>query len=114
MITDKPERFFAAEIVREKILQHYHQEIPYSTEVVIESFKEDEKMIRISAVIHVERRSQRGIIIGRQGSGLKRIGTESRLELEQFFDKKVFLEQYVRVVPEWRKKSALLQKFGYT
>ncbi len=113
MLTDRPERFFAAEIIREKILHHYHQEIPYSVEVVIEAFREEERLLRIDAVIYVERLSQKGIMIGHQGSALKKLGTAARHALEQFFDKKVFLTQYVKVVPDWRAKAQLLKRFGY-
>lgn len=114
MLTDKPERFFVAEIIREKILRNYQQEIPYSVEVVIEAFKEEENLIRISAVINVERLSQKSILIGSKGSALKKVGTEARQDLEQFLGKKVFLEQYVKVAPNWRSKAQFLQKFGYT
>ena len=114
MLTDKPERFFAAEIIREKILRNYQQEIPYSAEVVIEAFKEEENLIRISAIINVERQSQKSILIGSQGRALKKVGIEARQDLEQFFGKQVFLAQHVKVVPGWRTKAQLLQKFGYT
>lgn len=113
MLTDKPERFFAAEIIREKILRNYQQEIPYSVEVVIESFKEEENLIRISATINVERQSQKSILIGSKGSALKKVGTEARQDLEQFLGKKVFLEQHVKVLPDWRTKAQVLQKLGY-
>ena len=113
-LTDKPERFFAAEIIREKILQHYHQEIPYSVEVVIEAFKEEANLVRISAIINVERQSQKSILIGSKGRALKKVGTEARQDLEQFLGKKVFLEQHVKVVPDWRTKAQLLRQFGYT
>lgn len=113
MITDKPERFFVNEIIREKILSNYQQEIPYSVEVITEAFKEEEHLIRISIVINVERQSQKNILIGSKGSALKKVGTEARQDLEKFFGKKVFLEQYVKVAPEWRNKERLLQKFGY-
>lgn len=112
-ITDKPERFFAAEIVREKILMNYHQEIPYSVEVEIEKFTEDDKLIRISTVIYVERISQKGIIIGRKGASLKKTGTDARLEMEKFFSKKVFLEIFVKVKKDWRNNPLLLKQFGY-
>ncbi|MFW5761772.1 MAG: GTPase Era, partial [Cyclobacteriaceae bacterium] len=101
-ITDKPERFFAEEIIREKIFLNYEQEIPYSTEVAVISFKEDEKIIRISAEIFVERKSQKGIIIGKGGQSLKKVGVEARADLEAFFDKQVFLETFVKVEPDWR------------
>jgi GTP-binding protein Era len=112
-LTDKTERFFAAEILREKIFLNYKKEIPYSCEVVITSFKEEEDIIRIGAEIYVERRTQRAILIGDKGSALKKTGTEARIEMEAFFGKKVFLEQYVRVEPDWRKKDTQLRRFGY-
>lgn len=112
-LTDKPERFFVSEIIREKILQNYKKEIPYACEVEIEEFKEEEKIIRIRSVIYVERSSQKGIIIGHQGNAIKKVGTESRLEMEKFFQKKVFLEQYVKVESDWRKKERSLKRFGY-
>ncbi len=114
MLTDRPERFFTAEIIREKILKNYYQEIPYSVEVVVEALKEETELVRISAIINVEKQSQKGILIGDKGSALKKVGTESRQDLERFFGKKVFLEQYVKVVPNWRTKAQLLHKFGYT
>lgn len=113
MLTDRSERFFAAEIIREKVLQYYHEEIPYSVEVVIEAFREEEDLLRLSAVIHVNKQSQKGILIGHRGSALKRMGTAARQALESFFDKKVFLEQYVKVVPGWRSKAPLLRQLGY-
>jgi len=112
-LTDKTERFFAAEILREKIFMNYKKEVPYSSEVVITSFKEEEDIIRIAAEIYVERRTQRAILIGDKGSALKKTGTEARLEMEAFFGKKVFLEQYVRVSPDWRKNDIQLRRFGY-
>ena len=112
-LTNKPERFFVEEIIREKILLNYEQEVPYSTEVAVVSFKEDEKIIRISAEIYVERRSQKGIIIGKGGQSLKKVGMESRTDLEAFFGKQVFLETFVKVEPDWRKKESKLAKFGY-
>ena len=112
-LTDKPERFFAAEIVREKILLNYKKEIPYSTEVVVEEFKEKEDIIKIRAIIYCERNSQKGILIGHQGEMLKKTGTMARLELEKFFDKKVFLETHIKVEPDWRSKAAQLRRFGY-
>lgn len=112
-LTDRPERFFAAEVIREKIFQNYQQEVPYSTEVVITAFKEDEKIIRIQSEIYVERQTQKGILIGKNGEMLKKTGTAARLDLEKFFGKKVFLEQYVRVEPDWRKRENSLRKFGY-
>lgn len=112
-LTDRYERFFAAEIIREKILLNYKKEIPYSVEIEIESFKEEEKLLRISAIIHVERDNQKGIIIGHKGSMLKKTGTEARIEMEDFFRKKVFLEMRVRVTRDWREKPNILKKFGY-
>ena len=103
-LTDKPARFFVTEIIREKILTNYDKEVPYSVEVVVESFKEDKKMIHINAVIYVERDSQKGIIIGQGGKMLKKVGTEARKDIESFFDKKVFLELYVKVEKDWRNK----------
>ncbi len=112
-LTDRYERFFAAEIIREKIFLNYEQEIPYSCEVGIESFKDEEKMIRISAIIFVERDSQKGIVIGKGGSSLKKVGTEARKDLETFFNKKVFLETHVKVADNWRKHKLRLKQFGY-
>lgn len=112
-LTDKSLRFFASEIIREKILTHYDKEIPYSTEVSIESYEEGPGMDRISAVIYVARQSQKGIIIGHQGSKLKRIGTEARKDLEAFLDKKVFLEIFVKVAEDWRNNDRALRQFGY-
>ena len=112
-LTDKSERFFAGEMIREKILLHYKQEIPYAVEVEIESFKEDTKLIRISALIYVERESQKGILIGNEGKALKRVGRESRLDMEVFFHKKVFLELRVKVKKEWRNNERFIKNFGY-
>jgi len=112
-LTDKPERFFASEIVREKIFLNYRQEIPYSSEVVISEFKERDDMIVIRAEILVERKSQKGIIIGEKGAMLKKIGSEARKDMEDFFGKKVFLEQHVKVEPDWRSKENKLRQFGY-
>jgi len=112
-LTDKPERFFVSEIIREKILMNYKKEIPYSCEVVVEEFKEDNKIIRIRAVIMVIRESQKGIIIGHQGKSLKTVGTQARLDLEKFFDKKIFLELYVKVNKDWRNNETQLKRFGY-
>jgi GTPase len=112
-LTDKYERFFASEIIREKILFNYRKEIPYSVEVEIESFKDEEKILRISATIHVVRDTQKGIIIGHKGSMLKKVGTEARIEMEDFFRKKVFLELRVKVTKDWREKPASLKRFGY-
>ncbi|MEP2670998.1 MAG: GTPase Era [Cyclobacteriaceae bacterium] len=113
-ITDKNERFFASEIIREKIFLNYEQEIPYSTEVSIEEFKDSEKIIKIRAIIYVERDSQKGIIIGKAGASLKKVGTEARKDLEDFFSKKVFLETHVKVADNWRKQKNSLKQFGYT
>lgn len=112
-LTDRPERFFAAEVIREKIFKNYKKEVPYSTEVVISDFLEDEKIIRMRAEIYVERQSQKGIIIGKKGEALKKIGIQAREDLEKFFDKQVFLEQYVKVESDWRKRESILRKFGY-
>jgi GTP-binding protein Era len=112
-LTDKYERFFASEIVREKILFHYRKEIPYSVEIEIESFSEEKNIIRIRALIHVARDSQKGIIIGHKGNMLKRIGTEARKDMEDFFRKKIFLELYVKVTKDWRDKPTVLKRFGY-
>lgn len=111
--TDKPERFFASEIIREKIFQTYKQEVPYSTEVVISDFKEDETIIRMRAEIYVERNSQKGILIGKKGAALKKIGIEARKDMEAFFGKQVYLEQYVKVEKDWRHKKNKLSQFGY-
>ena len=112
-LTDKPARFFVSEIIREKILLYYDKEIPYSVEVRVERFKEDEKRIHINAVIYVERDAQKGIIIGHQGIALKKVNTESRKALEKFFDKKIFLETFVKVDKDWRSSQRELDAFGY-
>ncbi len=112
-LTDKPERFFVTEIIREKILLNYDKEIPYSVEAVVESFKEEENIIRISAVIYAERESQKGIIIGKGGKALKKVGIEARKELEAFFLKKIYLELFVKVEKDWRNKDLKLRSFGY-
>ena len=112
-LTDKPARFFVTEIIREKILLYYQKEVPYSVEVVVESFKESEKMIHIKALIIVERDSQKGIIIGHQGQALKKVGAMARKDIERFFDKKVFLEMFVKVEKDWRNRDNLLRNFGY-
>lgn len=112
-LTDKPAKFFASEIIREKILRYYDKEIPYSVEVAVERFKEDERLIRINAVIYVERDSQKGIIIGHQGQALKKVSAEARKSLEQFFGKKIFLETYVKVDKDWRSSKRELRLFGY-
>lgn len=112
-LTDKPARFFVTEIIREKLLQNYDKEIPYSTEVVVEKFDEKENAIHIMAVIYVERDSQKGIIIGKGGDKIKKVGIESRLDIEKFFDKKVFLEIFVKVEKDWRNRENKLRQFGY-
>lgn len=112
-LTDKSERFFAAEIIREKIFQNYKKEVPYSTEVNIESFKEEENIIRIRAEIYVERKSQKGIIIGKGGEALKKVGIQARETMEAFFGKQIFLETHVKVAEDWRKKEIHLNRFGY-
>lgn len=112
-LTDKPAKFFVSEIIREKILRYYDKEIPYAVEVVVERFKEDDKQIHINAVIYVERSSQKGIIIGHQGQALKKVSTEARKSLERFFDKKIFLETFVKVDKDWRNSQKELNNFGY-
>lgn len=112
-LTDKTMRFFAAEIIREKILLNYSKEIPYSVEVVIEEYKEEPAIDRISAVILVERESQKGIVIGHKGEMLKKVGTAARLELEKFLGKKVFLQMHVKVSDNWRNNDRRLKEFGY-
>jgi len=112
-LTDKTERFIVNEKIREKILKHYKKEIPYSVEVDTEEFKVEGDRIRIRSIIFVERDSQKGIIIGHKGAGLKRIGTEARKDLEKFFGKKIYLELYVKVNKDWRKKADQLRRFGY-
>jgi len=112
-LTDKPERFFVNEKIREKILLHYKKEIPYAVEVATEEFNEEEKIIKIRAIIMVERDSQKGIIIGHKGAALKRVGAEARKDLEKFFGKKIFLELYVKVNKNWRSNKKQLRRFGY-
>ena len=112
-LTDKPARFFVSEIIREKILLYYDKEIPYSVEVVVERFKEEEKMVHINALIYVERDSQKGIIIGHQGVALKKVSSEARKALEKFFGKKIFLEIFVKVDKDWRNSQRKLTLFGY-
>ena len=112
-LTDKPARFFVSEIIREKILLYYDKEIPYSVEVAVERFKEDEKHIHINAIIYVERDSQKGIIIGHQGVALKKVSTEARKSLEKFFDKPIYLEIFVKVDRDWRSSERELNHFGY-
>lgn len=113
-LTDKPEKFFVSEIVREKILSLYDQEIPYAVDVITESFKELENIIHISCLIAVERKSQKGILIGKNGEALKKMATHSRLELEKFFNKKVFIRLHLKVVKKWRNDTFRLKDFGYT
>ena len=112
-LTDKTERFFVEEIIREKILKHYKKEIPYSTQAIVEEFKEEDKIIRIRVNIFVERESQKPIIIGNKGAGIKRIGTEAREDIEEFFSKKVFLDLFVKVSKNWRNNDNRLKEFGY-
>lgn len=112
-LTDKPERFFVNETIREKILMHYKKEIPYAVEIDTEEFIENDKIIRIRSVIMVERETQKGIIIGHKGSALKRVGTEARKDLQKFFGKKIFLELYVKVNKNWRNNTNQLKRFGY-
>jgi GTP-binding protein Era len=112
-ISDRTLRFFASEIIREKIFENYNKEIPYSCEVIIEDYKEEENIDRISAVIYVERESQKAIVIGNKGLALKKVATQSRIELENFLQKKVFLEVFVKVNKDWRNNERILKKFGY-
>ena len=111
--TDRPARFFVTEIIREKILLYYDKEIPYAVEVAVEQFKEDEKSIHINVVIYVERESQKGIIIGKQGRALKKVATEARKSLEKFFGKSIYLETFVKVDKDWRSSDKELKNFGY-
>ena len=112
-LTDKPARFFVTEIIREKALLYYQKEIPYSIEVAVEEFKDEGGLIRIRALIMVERDSQKGIIIGHQGKAIKKLGTMARKDIEKFFDKKVFLELYVKVEKDWRDRDNILRSYGY-
>lgn len=112
-LTDKPEKFFVSEIIREKILLYYQKEIPYSSEVVVQTFKDEPNIVRIAAEIVVERDSQKGIIIGHQGKSLKKVGTEARKDIEQFLGKKVFLELFVKVDKDWRNRASQLRRYGY-
>lgn len=112
-MTDRPARFFVTEIIREKILLYYQKEIPYSVEVIVEEFKEEKTIINIRAMIVVERDTQKGIIIGHQGKAIKKVGMMARKDIERFFDKKVFLEMYVKVEKDWRSRDNLLRNFGY-
>jgi GTPase len=111
--TDRTERFFASEIIREKIFLNYTEEVPYSSEVVVESFKDEPTIIRIRAMIYVERDSQKGILIGKGGASLKKVGMEARKDMEAFFGKKIFLETHVKVADNWRKERLKLRQFGY-
>ncbi|MDA3822559.1 MAG: GTPase Era [Bacteroidales bacterium] len=113
MITDKSERFIVGEFIREKILVHYKQEIPYSVEIEVESFVEEKQIIKIRAIIYVEKDSQKGIMIGHKGLSLKRVGTEARRDMERFFNKKIFLETVVKVQKDWRSNDKNLKNFGY-
>ncbi len=112
-LTDKPERFFVNEKIREKILLYYKKEIPYAVEIETEAFNEEKNIIRIRSIIMVERETQKGIIIGHKGSALKRVGAEARKDLERFFDKKIYLELYVKVNKNWRNNKTQLRRFGY-
>lgn len=112
-LTDKPARFFVTEIIREKILLNYDKEVPYSTEVIVEKFEEKDASIHIMAVVYVERDSQKGIIIGKQGASLKKVGISARKDIEKFFDKNVYLEIFVKVEPNWRNRENKLRQFGY-
>lgn len=112
-LTDKPQRFFVSEIIREKILRNYRKEIPYSVEIEIETFNDTDKLVHINAIIYVIRNSQKGIIIGHQGKAIKKTGTEARIDIEKFLDKKVFLELFVKVKKDWRDKPGMLRGFGY-
>ena len=112
-LTDKPERFFVNETIREKILLNYDKEIPYAVEVETEEFKEDDQIIRIKAVINVERDTQKGIIIGHKGSALKKVGVQAREDLEKFFGKQIYLEIFVKVVKDWRSNAFQLRRLGY-
>ena len=112
-LTDRPARFFVTEIIREKILLYYQKEIPYSVEVVVEEFKEEKDIINIRALIIVERDTQKGIVIGHQGAALKKLGTMARKDIERFFDKKVFLQIFVKVEKDWRSRDNILRQFGY-
>ena len=112
-LTDKTERFFVSEIIREKVLLNYQKEIPYSVEIEVEEFKDTDKLLRIMATIHVVRPSQKGIIIGHKGQALKKLGTEARKDIEDFFGKKVYLELHVKVSKDWRDKDRSLRNFGY-
>ncbi len=113
-LSDANERFFVSEIIREKIMLHYQQEIPYSSEVIVDAFKEEAAIIKIAATVYVERDSQKGILIGKGGQDIKRVGTEARIDMEKFLGKKVFLEIFVKVEKDWRKNENKLRRFGYS
>jgi GTPase len=113
-LSDANQRFFVSEIIREKIMLHYQQEIPYSSEVIVEAFKEEKNIVKIAATIFVERDSQKGILIGKGGEDIKRVGTEARHDIEKFLGKKVFLELFVKVEKEWRRNESKLRRFGYS
>jgi GTPase len=112
-LTDRNERFFVSEMIREKVFKLYQKEIPYSTEIIITAFKEEEKITRISAEIIVERDSQKNILIGPGGAMLKKVGTYARKDIEEFLQRKVFLEMFVKVIPDWRNRKNYLKSFGY-
>ncbi len=112
-LTDRPARFFVTEIIREKILLYYQKEIPYAVEVIVEEFKEEREIINIRVLIVVERDTQKGIVIGHKGIALKKVGTMARKDIERFFDKKIFLEMFVKVEKDWRSRDNLLRQFGY-
>jgi GTP-binding protein Era len=112
-VTDLPSKFFVTEIIREKVLMNYDKEVPYSVEIEVEEYKDEPKILRIMAIIYVERTSQKGIIIGHKGGALKKVGTEARMDIEAFFGKKVFLQLYVKVAKDWRSKDSQLKNFGY-
>jgi GTP-binding protein Era len=112
-LTDRNDRFFVSEIIREKILLYYQKEVPYSVEIEVEEFKEEEKLLRLRCVINVARDSQKGILIGHKGAALKKVGTQARKDMEEFFQKKVFMELYVKVSKDWRDKDRMLGNFGY-
>ncbi|WP_159522313.1 GTPase Era [Sunxiuqinia indica] len=112
-LTDRNDRFFVSEIIREKILLYYQKEVPYSVEIEVEEFKEEEELLRLRCVINVARDSQKGILIGHKGAALKKVGTQARKDMEEFFQKKVFMELYVKVAKDWRDKDRMLGNFGY-
>ncbi len=112
-LTDKPARFFVTEIIRGKALLYYQKEVPYSMEIVVEEFKDEPDILRIRAIVMVERETQKGIVIGHKGAALKKLGTEARKDIERFFEKKVFLQLYVKVEPDWRNRDNMLKTFGY-